>query len=98
MPDQCRELLVIPPHGEEFNEPETLKRIKEAVSARFPDYVFQVGIESQFRDDSFVLIPVMGVVDNANPQPLKAPPDFEEMHEIGEFLFHQFVGLKQRPH
>ena len=93
-----RHFVVLPPLDGEFDEKEMLAKIRAALSARFPEYYFDVFSEGPRQDDSFVLIPVVGEVgDSGDVQLPLTAPYLEDMREIAEFLVHQFIGLPMRP-
>ncbi|MER9692007.1 hypothetical protein NKJ16_08720 [Mesorhizobium sp. M0179] len=77
---------MVPPIGAQFETPAFLAEIREVLDDAYPDYDFTITTESQFRDDSFVLIPVLGSVGGEGSV-LAAYPDMTALQEIGDFLF-----------
>jgi hypothetical protein len=55
----CSEFIVMPPIGRAFDDPKWHARVDSALSERFPPYKFKVTIDGPWRDETFVLIPVL---------------------------------------
>ncbi|MER9758509.1 hypothetical protein [Mesorhizobium sp. M0138] len=82
----CKDMIVVPPIGTQFETPEFLAEISALLDDAFPDYDFTITTVSKFRDDSFVLIPMLGSVGGEGSV-LAAYPDMTAMQEIGLLLF-----------
>jgi hypothetical protein len=87
--DDCSEIIVMPPIGAAFDEPKWQAFVETALSVRYPPYKFKVAIEGRRRDETFVLIPVLGPVEGGGPM-LNAP-DVELMCDMGRFLHETFI-------
>jgi hypothetical protein len=85
----CSEFVVMPPIGAAFDEPKWQAFVETALSSRYPPYKFKVTTEGPWRDDSFVLIPVLGSVDGGRP--MLNEPDRELMRDMGQFLYETFI-------
>ena len=82
----CRDLIVVPPIGAQFETPAFLAEIRNLLDDAYPDYDFTITTQSEFRDDSLVLIPVLGSVDGEGSV-LASLPDITTIQEIGNLLF-----------
>lgn len=87
--EECREFLVIPPLGAQFDEPEMMQRIAEALSEEFPDAVFTVADGD--RGDEFSIYPILGVANSDTP--LARMPAQGVMAAIIDFLEANFAGI-----
>lgn len=93
----CKDLIVVPPAGAQFETPEFIADIRKLLYRAYPNYDFTITIESQYRDDGFVLIPVIGMVGGENSG-VATYPDMAKMQEIGSFLFEYINRPSQSRH
>ena len=95
----CLEFVVLPPHGDEFDDPGMHDRIRRALASHFPEYKWHLMPEGEHRDECFVFIPVLGVAGGARWEiSMLERPDMEELREVADFLFQQFVGFRKPAH
>lgn len=87
--DECREFLIIPPFGAQFDELDMMKRITEALGEEFPESMFTVtGGE---RGEDFAVYPVLGLT--GSDQPLLRIPDEGVVAAISDFLQTNFSRI-----
>ncbi|ESY36976.1 hypothetical protein X746_28475 [Mesorhizobium sp. LNJC380A00] len=91
----CKDMIVVPPIGAQFETPEFLAEISALLDEAYPDYDFTITTISKFRDDSFVLIPRLGSVGGEGSV-LAAYPDMTAMQEMGNLLFKHIIGHHHR--
>lgn len=48
----CKDMIVVPPIGAQFETPEFLAEISALLDDAYPDYDFTITTVSKFRDDS----------------------------------------------
>lgn len=87
--DECREFLIIPPIGAQFDEPDMMKRIAEALGEEFPESLFTVA--GGDREEDFAVYPVLGMTDS--DQPLLRVPDEGVIGAIRDFLEANFASM-----
>jgi hypothetical protein len=88
---ECREFVVLPPEGVQFDEPTLHTRIAEALREAFPDAGFTVmGRDNPLRDDEFTIIPV---VEERDGERMSRLPHPDVIAEIGNFLTVNFAGI-----
>lgn len=68
----CRDFIIVPPHGERYDNPALLMRIQEELSREFSAYTFVVTIEGPLRYEDFFLIPMVGVTTSDGRMSMKA--------------------------
>jgi hypothetical protein len=60
MQTECKHLVVVTPIGDQFEEPAFLQGIQDLLGKAYPEYRFAIVVDSEFRDDSFVLAAASG--------------------------------------
>ena len=95
----CREFIVLPPNGDEFDAPGMHDRIRRALASRFPAYEWHLMPHGRHREECFVFLPVLGVAGGAPWEiSMIERPDIEDLQEIADFLFQEFVGFNTSSH
>ena len=89
----CREIIVVPPIDQAFDDAALHARIGAALTEEFPQYAWRVTVDGPPRDDAFVLIPLLG--DPEAGGLLRAPPR-EVLRDVGAFLFKTFAQPLRR--
>ena len=86
---ECREIVVVPPKDNAFDDPQMHWRIAAALTSEFSQFAWRVTIDGPPRDNAFVLIPLLRDSDGL----LRAPPA-QLLRDVGSFLNAYFI---QRP-
>ncbi len=84
--EPCRQLIIVPPEGAVFDAPEVHAAIKEFLDSHVPDFSYVVSATSPFRDDTFIVAPVVNAGSVGEAPPLK------RLAEIRRLLFKAFIG------
>jgi len=57
---ECRDLIIIPPIGDEYDQLEFQRVIEVVLAREFPGYRFTMLLDRSLRTRSFTVIPVLG--------------------------------------
>lgn len=87
---ECREFVVIPPDGAQFDELGLQARIAEALREAFPDAGFTV-ISAEYRNDDFTILPVL---EERNGVMTTRMPHADVIAEIDTFLTLNFATIR----
>lgn len=101
-----QDFVIVPPIGANFEGREILADIEAALKGRFPGWTFRVTCDSEFRDDTFVVMPFVkdDLVGNEQEEEMASQIDaallaryFEmsNMPEIGHFLYDLYMAPKR---
>ncbi len=90
---ECREIIVVPPIDQAFDDAAMQARIGAALTEEFPQFAWRVTVNGPLRDDGFVLIPLLR--DSEAGGLLRAPP-LEVLRDVGAFLFKTFAQPLRR--
>jgi hypothetical protein len=91
-PDEpCVELIIVPPAGAMFDDQDLHRQIKEFLERNFPEFNCIIATEGPRRDDSFVVLPLLGTAGGSEGKPLTAMPPRATIWEIGQILRDTFV-------
>ena len=85
---ECREIVVVPPSDQSFDDPQMHSRIAAALTNEFPQFAWRVTIDGPPRDNAFVLIPLLRESDAGGL--LRAPPA-QLLRDVGSFLNAYFI-------
>lgn len=89
---ECREFVVLPPAGVQFDEPDLQARIAEALREAFPDAGFTViAPKESIREDEFMIMPVVEEINGVRTSRL---PHADVIAEIGAFLTVNFATIR----
>jgi hypothetical protein len=80
---------VIPPRGAQFEEPDVIKRITEALHEEFPEAAFMVADGERW--DAFIVYPILGTSDSDTP--MARMPAEGAVAKILDFLEANFGGI-----
>ncbi|MFU0507930.1 hypothetical protein [Pseudaminobacter sp. NGMCC 1.201702] len=87
---ECREFVVVPPVGVQFDEPALQERIVEALRDEFPESGFTLVDTAAARDEEFRIIPVLSATDAG---PVSRMPAESVTEEIDSFLALNFATI-----
>jgi hypothetical protein len=88
---ECREFVVLPPLGTQFEDSALHKRIVQALSDEFSDLHFSlVCVEGNDRDVEFTVVPI--IEERSGRQTAHLPSE-ELLSEIGQFLAIHFASI-----
>jgi hypothetical protein len=83
----CREIVVVPPVGASFDDPEQLAAIRAGLAERFPQFIWKVE-SGPIRDDvAFFLIPKLEGVGNG----LLREPPLDVVKAVRDYLSENFT-------
>ena len=92
---ECREIVVVPPKDNAFDDPQMHWRIAAALTSEFPQFAWRVTIDGPPLDNAFVLIPLLRDSDGL----LRAPPApiAAGCRLLSERLLHTAAGAELIP-